>query len=51
MAFTGIERQEAFRAVTCGHVLAWRAELERQRLTSSGIRRKLSALASLYDYL
>ena len=51
MAFTGIERPEEFRAVTRGHVLAWRAELERQKLAGSSIRRKLSALASLYDYL
>ena len=51
MAFTGIVQPEEFRAVTRGHVLAWRADLENQGLAGSTIRRKLAALASLYDYL
>lgn len=51
MAFTGIGQPEEFRAVTRAHVLAWRAELERQGLAGATIRRKLAALASLYDYL
>lgn len=51
MAFTGIGQPEAFRSVTRAHVLAWRAELERQNLAGATIRRKLAALASLYDYL
>ncbi len=34
-----------------GHVLAWRAELEKQGLAGSSIRRKLAALAYLYEYL
>lgn len=51
MAFTGIAQPEEFRAVTRAHVLAWRADLERQGLAGSTIRRKLAALASLYDYL
>jgi integrase/recombinase XerD len=51
MAFTGIVQPQEFRAVTRGHVLAWRSELEHQGLAGSSIRRKLAALASLYDYL
>ena len=51
MAFTGIAQPEEFRAVTRGHILAWRAVLERQGLAGATIRRKLAALASLYDYL
>ena len=51
MAFTGIVKPEEFRTVTRGHVLAWRAELENQKLAGSTIRRKLAALASLYEYL
>ena len=51
MRFTGIAQPEGFRTVTRAHVLAWRAELERQRLAGATIRRKLAALASLYDYL
>ena len=51
MAFTGIQQPEEFRAVTRAHILAWRAELERQALAGASIRRKLASLASLYDYL
>ena len=51
MRFVGIERPEEFRTVARGHVLAWRADLEKQGLAGSTIRRKLAALASLYEYL
>ncbi len=51
MAFVGIAQPQEFRAVTRGHVLAWRADLEKQALAGSTIRRKLAALSSLYDYL
>ena len=51
MAFVGIVKPEEFRAVTRGHVLGWRADLEKQGLAGSTIRRKLAALSSLYDYL
>ena len=51
MAFTGIVKPEEFRAVTRAHILAWRAQLEKQALAGATIRRKLAALASLYDYL
>lgn len=51
MTFAGIARAEEFRNITRGHVLAWRANLEDQKLAGSTIRRKLAALASLYEYL
>lgn len=51
MAFVGIQSPEDFRTVARGHVLAWRADLEKQGLAGSSIRRKLAALASLYEYL
>ena len=51
MAFTGINRPEEFRSVTRSHILAWRADLEKQGLAGATIRRKLAALASLYEYL
>jgi site-specific recombinase XerD len=51
MAFTGIVQPEEFRLVTRAHILAWRADLEQQGLAGATIRRKLAALASLYDYL
>ena len=51
MAFFGIAVPEEFRSVTRAHILAWREDLERQKLAGSTIRRKLAALASLYEYL
>jgi integrase/recombinase XerD len=51
MHFTGIQKLEEFRGVARGHVLAWRSDLESQALAGSTIRRKLAALASLYEYL
>lgn len=51
MAFAGVTAPEEFRLVARGHVLAWRTELERQGLAGSTIRRKLAALASLFEYL
>ncbi len=51
MRFTGIHQPEEFRSVTRSHMLAWRADLEKQMLSGATIRRKLAALASLFDYL
>ena len=51
MRFVGIKAPEEFRAVTRAHVIAWRKELERHKLAAASIRRKLSALADLFDYL
>ena len=51
MRFAGIVQPEEFRVVARGHVLAWRADLEKQGLSGATIRRKLAALASLYEYL
>lgn len=65
MAFVGIERPEEFRTVTRAHLIAWREQLrptnenEQKRrqqrggkiLSPASVRRKLSALSSLFDYL
>jgi site-specific recombinase XerD len=61
MSFVGLGDPREFQIVTRAHVLAWRKSLE-QRLVSAGssetrclsgasIRRKLSALSSLFEYL
>ena len=39
--FTGIVQPLEFRQVTRSHVLAWRADLEKQALSGATIRRKL----------
>jgi len=49
--FVGLTAAEEFRSVNRAHVLAWRAELERRGLAGATIRRKLAALASLFDHL
>lgn len=51
ISFTGIVQPTEFRQVTRSHILAWRAELETQNLAGSTVRRKLAALASLFEYL
>ena len=51
MRFVGITAPREFRTVTRAHVIAWRQELERRHLAAASIRRKLSALADLFDYL
>ncbi|MGP5424742.1 tyrosine-type recombinase/integrase [Pseudomonas helleri] len=50
-AFVGLSVAEEFRAVNRAHVLAWRAQLEQRGLAGATIRRKLAALASLFDHL
>jgi len=50
-AFTGLLEPAQLRTVTRAHIIAWRKALEARKLTPASIRRKLSALSSLYDYL
>ena len=49
--YVGLRKYEEFRTVTRAHVIAWRETLEARTLSAPTIRRKLSALSSLYDYL
>jgi site-specific recombinase XerD len=61
VGFCGIENAEEFRHVTRAHIIAWRSTLELagmpgsdgqpRSLAPATIRRKLSAVSSLYDYL
>jgi site-specific recombinase XerD len=51
MRFVGIHQPHEFRQVTRPHVLAWRKDLEARGLAPATLRRKLSALTSLFDYL
>jgi site-specific recombinase XerD len=50
-AFTGLREPAQLRTVARAHVLAWRKALEGRGLSPASIRRKLSALSSLFDYL
>ena len=49
--FTGLRERASLRTVARSHVIAWRKALEDRNLTPASIRRKLSALSSLFDYL
>lgn len=51
MDFIGLREPDEFRLVTRAHVIAWRKSLEAKALGESTIRRKLSALSSLFDEL
>jgi site-specific recombinase XerD len=50
-AFAGLRSPVEFRRVTRAHVIAWRKHLESRNLAASTIRRKLSAVSALFDYL
>lgn len=49
--FTGLRAPSELRTVARSHVIAWRKHLESRELSPASIRRKLSALSSLFDYL
>ncbi|HYG33770.1 MAG TPA: tyrosine-type recombinase/integrase [Clostridia bacterium] len=51
MSFLGIKRPDQFREVGRAHVIAWRKKLEGRKLSPASIRRKLSAVSSLFAYL
>ena len=51
MAFAGLTESSQLRTVTRAHVIAWRKDMEARGLAPSSIRRKLSSLSSLFDYL
>jgi integrase/recombinase XerD len=51
IGYSGLQNHAALRTVTRAHVIAWRDSLTRRQLTPASIRRKLSALSSLFDYL
>jgi site-specific recombinase XerD len=49
--FSGLREPAALRTVARSHVIVWRKHLESRNLSHASIRRKLSALSSLFDYL
>ena len=50
-AWCGIDTPTKLRAVSRGHVIAWRDNLSRLQLSPATIRRKLAALSALFRYL
>ena len=51
LAFAGIHHPTEIRTLTRAHVIAWRKSLEARELAASTVRRKLSALSALFEYL
>ena len=51
IAFTGLLDYMRLRSVGRSHIISWRKDMERRGLAPASIRRKLSALSSLFDYL
>jgi hypothetical protein len=51
VAFSGLKDSAQLRTVARSHVIAWRKDMESRLLSAASIRRKLSALSSLFNYL
>jgi integrase/recombinase XerD len=51
MTFAGIRTPAELRLITRAHVIAWRKDLDDRLLAPGSIRRKMSALSSLYEFL
>src|SRR5208282_853634 len=51
IAYTGLKSYAELRSVVRSHIIGWRKDIERRKLKPASIRRKLSALSSLFDYL
>src|SRR4029077_468270 len=51
IAFTALQDYMRLRSVGRSHIISWRKDMERRGLAPATVRRKLSALSSLFDYL
>jgi len=51
MTFAGIRTPVELRLITRAHVIAWRKDLDRRKLAPGSVRRKMSALSSLYEFM
>src|SRR6202012_1310556 len=51
IAYAGLHDYGELRSIVRAHIIDWRRDMERRALEPATIRRKLSALSSLFDYL
>lgn len=51
VAYVGLQDYLELRSVLRSHIIDWRKDMERRKLSAATVRRKLSALSSLFDYL
>jgi integrase/recombinase XerD len=49
--FTGRHEPAELRTIARAHVIAWRKDMEERKLSHATVRRKLSAISSLFEYL
>ena len=47
----GLVDYAGLRSIVRSHVIDWRKDMEKRKLSPASIRHKLSALSSLFDYL
>jgi integrase/recombinase XerD len=50
-AYAGLQNYGELRSIARAHIIGWRGDMERRGLEDATIRRKLSAVSSLFDYL
>src|SRR5258705_11460574 len=51
ITYTGLKSYAELRSIVRAHIIDWRKDMEVRKLKPASIRRKLSALSSLFDYL
>jgi integrase/recombinase XerD len=51
IAYAGLRDYASLRSIARSHIIHWRKDMEKRALSPATIRRKLSALSSLFDYL
>ena len=51
IGYSGLRDYGELRSVVRSHVIGWRKDMEARHLSAATIRRKLSALSALFDYL
>ena len=51
VAFSALSDYVELRSAVRSHIIGWRKDMERRGLAAATVRRKLSALSSLFDYL
>jgi integrase/recombinase XerD len=51
IAYAGLRDYDELRSIARAHIIDWRRDMEQRALEDATIRRKLSALSSLFNYL
>jgi hypothetical protein len=49
ITYTGLHDYVELRSIVRSHIIGWRKDMEKRALSAATIRRKLSAVSSLFD--